>query len=239
LRKGYGSFRFLATASHFRRCRLSLTSATPRFQRIANGYHFHLSSPADPKSMSPTFPASHTDTRYLRLAGPSPRWSGTELFFIDPHNGNLTAVSVETTAQPLKLGVPHVFFATHGIAYRLGVYDARPDGQRFLVNSADQQCSTLSSVQLGRELTKKELAVVGLRRVAQPPVFSRPVLEQRVPPSLRSLQAHTSLPVRLHKWGWRRRNGAGVVIVCYLSDEVGPVRVNAGFTKISLRTSGA
>ena len=75
--------------------------------------------------------------------GTSPRWraDGTELFFIDPHNGNLTAVSVETTGQPLKLGVPHVLFTTHGIAYRLGVYDVRPDGQRFLVNTEPTQIS--------------------------------------------------------------------------------------------------
>jgi len=75
--------------------------------------------------------------------GTSPRWraDGTELFFIDPHNGNLAAVSVETTGQQLKLGIPHVLFTTHGIANRLGVYDVRPDGQRFLVNTEASQIS--------------------------------------------------------------------------------------------------
>jgi eukaryotic-like serine/threonine-protein kinase len=76
-------------------------------------------------------------------AGAGSRWrgDGKELFFIDPHTGNLNAVSVETAGQQLKLGGPHVLFTTHGIAYRLGVYDARPDGQRFLVNTEPMQIS--------------------------------------------------------------------------------------------------
>jgi dipeptidyl aminopeptidase/acylaminoacyl peptidase len=76
-------------------------------------------------------------------AGVGSRWrgDGKELFFIDPHTGNLNAVSVETAEQQLKLGGPHVLFTTHGIAYRLGVYDARPDGQRFLVNTESMQIS--------------------------------------------------------------------------------------------------
>jgi Tol biopolymer transport system component len=75
--------------------------------------------------------------------GNGPRWraDGRELFFIDPHNGNLTVVSVESTGQQLKLGVPRVLFTTHGVAYRLGVYDVRPDGQRFLVNTEAPQIS--------------------------------------------------------------------------------------------------
>ena len=56
----------------------------------------------------------------------------------------------------------------------------RHDGQRFLVNTEATQISSVfhGSVQLGREPTRKELAVDGLGRVAQLPVFSRHVPEQ-------------------------------------------------------------
>jgi len=44
------------------------------------------------------------------------------------------AVSVEESGQELKLGTPHALFKALGIGYRLGVYAASADGQRFLVN---------------------------------------------------------------------------------------------------------
>jgi serine/threonine protein kinase len=99
--------------------------------------------PSGPEIYITDFPGGKNRYQVSTGGGGSPRWraDGKELFFINPHNGDLIAVSVETTGQQLKLGVSHVLFTTHGIAFRLGVYDVRPDGQRFIVNTEPTQIS--------------------------------------------------------------------------------------------------
>jgi eukaryotic-like serine/threonine-protein kinase len=86
-----------------------------------------------------SFPDGKRKYQATTAGGDNPRWrgDGKELFFTLP-DGNLATVSVAEAGQKLKLGSPHVLFATHGIANRIGPYDARFDGQRFLVSGNDE-----------------------------------------------------------------------------------------------------
>ncbi len=47
---------------------------------------------------------------------------------------NFEAVGVDEAGQELKLSGPRLLFAAHGIANRLGPYDAGLDEKKFLVN---------------------------------------------------------------------------------------------------------
>lgn len=109
---------------------------------------FTSAEPGVPEIYITNFPDGTHRYQVSTGGGANPRWKGNsrELFFIDPHSGNLTALSVEATGQELKLGVPRVLFTTYGIAYRLGVYDVQPDGQRFLNSQAAQISSAPLSV---------------------------------------------------------------------------------------------
>jgi dipeptidyl aminopeptidase/acylaminoacyl peptidase len=75
--------------------------------------------------------------------GRSPRWraDGKELFY-QGFDGNLNAVPIEATATSLRPGVPAPLFRIGGS----GAFAVSPDGQRFLVSSADTEDSTASIV---------------------------------------------------------------------------------------------
>jgi len=77
--------------------------------------------------------------------GENPRWraDGKELFFLASQNANLMAANIEQNGQELRLGTPHPLFQTLGIGYRLGLYDVRSDGQRFLINGDTQTVSNV------------------------------------------------------------------------------------------------
>jgi eukaryotic-like serine/threonine-protein kinase len=89
-----------------------------------------------------SFPDGKRRYQATTVGGENPRWraDSKELFFTLP-DGNLAAVSVAEAGQELKLGSPHVLFMAHGIANRLGPYDARFDGQRFIVSGSDEPIS--------------------------------------------------------------------------------------------------
>jgi len=53
------------------------------------------------------------------------------------------AANIEQNGQELRLGTPHPLFQTLGIGYRLGLYDVRSDGQRFLINGDTQTVSNV------------------------------------------------------------------------------------------------
>ena len=91
--------------------------------------------PNQPEVYVTSFPDGARRQQVSTGGGVGPRWrkDGRELFFFAPQTSNLMAVNVEEGPE-LKLGTPHALFPVHGIGWRLGLYDAAPDGQRFLTN---------------------------------------------------------------------------------------------------------
>src|SRR5579859_361469 len=108
---------------------------------------FTSSDPGQPEVYVISFPDGARKYQVSTGGGESPRWraDGKELFFLASQNANLMAANVEPNGLGLTLGTPHPLFQMLGIGYRLGLYDARPDGQRFLINGDTQ---TISNVPL-------------------------------------------------------------------------------------------
>ena len=106
---------------------------------------FSTSGPGEPEVSIVSFPEGNRRYQVSSGGGTGARWrqDGKEHFFISPRNGDLLSVAVDSTGQQIRLGTPHVLFTTHGIAYRLGVFDVQPDGQRFLVNTEPTQVNSV------------------------------------------------------------------------------------------------
>ncbi len=68
--------------------------------------------PSGPEIYITDFPDGKNRYQVSIGAGAGARWrgDGKELFFIDPHSGNLNAVSVEAAGPQLRLGAPHALF---------------------------------------------------------------------------------------------------------------------------------
>ncbi|HXZ27364.1 MAG TPA: hypothetical protein VEG08_05120, partial [Terriglobales bacterium] len=74
--------------------------------------------------------------------GLSPRWrrDGKELYFITPTR-DLVAVPVNGSGASLQIGSPQRLFTTAGVSNPDFAYDVTADGQRFLINSLDEDAS--------------------------------------------------------------------------------------------------
>ena len=82
------------------------------------------------------FPGGGAKWQVSTSGGTNPRWrrDGKELFFLDPSE-NIVAVDVNTSANAVKLGVPHNLFRALAIQPEYGPFDVTADGKKFLLNS--------------------------------------------------------------------------------------------------------
>ena len=79
-------------------------------------------------------------SRVSTAGGTGPRWrrDGKELFYIAPNN-KLMAVTLTATGNRLEIGAPQPLFDLQPRNVTQDYYDVSPDGQRFLVNTTDEQ----------------------------------------------------------------------------------------------------
>ena len=84
------------------------------------------------------FPGGGAKWQVSTGGGVRPRWrrDGKELFFLDDTTNNLLAVDVNTSANTVRLGTPHVLFQTARVQAMQGSYDVTADGKKFLINSS-------------------------------------------------------------------------------------------------------
>ena len=108
----------------------------PEFSPNCKWVAFRSNDPGQPEVYVTSFPDGARKYQVSTGGGTTPYWraDGKEMYFFDPRNSNIMAVSVAEPGQGLKLGIPHALFKALGIGYRLGVYAVSGDGQRFLVN---------------------------------------------------------------------------------------------------------
>jgi eukaryotic-like serine/threonine-protein kinase len=89
------------------------------------------------------YPDTTTRVQISTAGGFQPRWrgDGKELFFIGALN-EITAVDISTSNEGvLKAGVPHKLFSVSptSLTTRRNSWEVTPDGQRFLIQSGQQQ----------------------------------------------------------------------------------------------------
>ncbi|HUK86801.1 MAG TPA: hypothetical protein VLT85_03980, partial [Terriglobales bacterium] len=74
--------------------------------------------------------------------GQTPVWrrDGKELYFMSPSR-DLMAVTVNGSGAGFQAGTPQRLFTTSGISNPTFAYDVSPDGQRFLINSLEEDAS--------------------------------------------------------------------------------------------------
>jgi Tol biopolymer transport system component len=111
---------------------------------------FRSTDPGQPEVYVTSFPDGGRKYQVSTGGGVTPYWraDGKEMFFFDPQTANIMAVNVEESGGKLQLGTPHALFQAPGIGYRLGIFAASPDGQRFLVNGDPPTMSAVSAVPL-------------------------------------------------------------------------------------------
>jgi len=111
---------------------------------------FRSTDPGQPEVYVISFPDGARKYQVSTGGGETPYWraDGKEMFFFDPQTTNIMAVNVEESGGKLKLGTPHALFQASGIVYRMGVFAASPDGQRFLVNGDPPTMNAVSAVPL-------------------------------------------------------------------------------------------
>jgi hypothetical protein len=112
----------------------------PAFSPDCKWVAYTSSDPGQPEVYLTSFPDGTRKYQVSTGGGQNPSWraDGKELFFLAPQNANLVAVTVDGAGQEPRLGTPHALFQTQGVGYRLGVYAASKDGQRFLINGDTQ-----------------------------------------------------------------------------------------------------
>jgi Tol biopolymer transport system component len=117
----------------------------PAFSPDCKWVAYTSTDPGEPEVYLTSFPDGTRKYQVSTGGGQNPSWraDGKELFFLAPQNANLVAVNVDGTGQQLRLGTPHALFQTLGVGYRLGIYAASKDGQRFLINGDTQTVSNV------------------------------------------------------------------------------------------------
>lgn len=92
-----------------------------------------------------TFPDALGPWQISEGGGIEARWGqdGKELFYIAP-DGNMMAVPIQTSEKTVNRGIPTVLFPSGILGggtpplHQRQRYDVTPDGQRFLINTADE-----------------------------------------------------------------------------------------------------
>jgi len=98
------------------------------------------------------FPSGSGKWQVSRNGGQTPRWraDGKELFFAQP-GGTLMAAPVSTSGSGFEVGTPATLFRAETIESSGGLYDAAPDGSRFLcllrAQGSKNQAASISFVQ--------------------------------------------------------------------------------------------
>ena len=95
------------------------------------------------------FPGPGGRWQVSNAGGETPRWrsDGRELYYIAP-GGRLMAVEVKTSGGGFEAGTPRFLFQTTLRRLPGAQYDPSPDGQRFLVNLAEEDLSLPATVVL-------------------------------------------------------------------------------------------
>jgi eukaryotic-like serine/threonine-protein kinase len=88
------------------------------------------------------FPKRGGKWQVSTAGGNYPRWrrDGRELFYLAPDN-RLTAATVNGEGSGFEIGIAHTLFETRTLVNSRYMYDASPDGQRFLINTRVEQVS--------------------------------------------------------------------------------------------------
>jgi eukaryotic-like serine/threonine-protein kinase len=91
------------------------------------------------------FPDGAPKYQVSTSGGFNPQWrrDGKELFFYSPQDSSVSSVTVQEKGRELVLSKPIPLFHVHPFAPRLGVFEATPDGQKFLVSGDTTSLGTV------------------------------------------------------------------------------------------------